>query len=176
MFNHITNKWYLIFRKKIRLAMIDLNVIQCLVVYLKSEVVKTGIIGDGQKGEATYNPYLMEYGWALLMNLCLHEESRGAAFSIAPDILTCVVQMLHTRPPRDVSTKNYNNSIAQKIEIAIVLGFLPNAGSPVRDEHFVQFTANPGYIQYGQTNPNSGDFGRNSCAGAFVLNPNLTVF
>ena len=98
------------FRKKIRLAMIDLKVIQSLVVYLKSELIKKGQVeveqGQNGCGDTMYNPYLMEYGWALLMNLCLHEESIGASLSTAPDILACVVQMLLSKPPRDVMRVN----------------------------------------------------------------------
>jgi hypothetical protein len=36
------------------------------------------------------------------MNLCLHEESRAATSSIAGDIISCVTQMLISRPSREV--------------------------------------------------------------------------
>jgi len=86
--------------------MIERKVIQWLVVYLKVEFVRNGgtdVVGnDSTQNGRYYNPYLMEYAWALLMNLCLHEESRQASTSIANDIVSCVTQMLLSKPTRDV--------------------------------------------------------------------------
>jgi len=90
-------------RKQMRLEMIQRNVIQWLVSYLKTEIVKKGLTDQNDNPELLFNPYLMEYGWALLMNLCLHEEAKPLCSIIAPDILTCVVQMLLCKPSKDVA-------------------------------------------------------------------------
>ncbi|ODM94924.1 LisH domain-containing protein ARMC9 [Orchesella cincta] len=42
----------------------------------------------------SFNNYLMEYAWALLMNLCLHDESIPSAQSVDYDFLHCIVTML----------------------------------------------------------------------------------
>ena len=87
-----------------RLEMIQRGVIEWLVSYLKSEIAKKGVASVDKNGnpEVIFNPYLMEYGWALLMNLCLHEESKAVCTEISSDVLTCVVQMLCSKPTKDV--------------------------------------------------------------------------
>jgi hypothetical protein len=93
--------------------MIELKVIQSLVVHIKSELVKQGLVNNVPKesAEAVYNQYLMEYSWALLMNLCLHDESRAPVLTVATDILTCVMQMLLSSPTRDVGLKSPSSPI-----------------------------------------------------------------
>ena len=89
-----------------RLGMIERKVIQWLAVYLKAELEKAQPPRVAQNGntEVTYNSYLMEYGWALLMNLSLHDEAKSASSDIPADILTSVVQMLLANPAPDVSS------------------------------------------------------------------------
>ena len=83
-----------------RLEMINRKVIQWLVTYLKTELARPE--GAFNLDSKYYNPYLMEYAWALLMNLCLHDESRPACSSIANDTISCVTQMLLSKPSREV--------------------------------------------------------------------------
>jgi len=87
-----------------RLGMIERKVIQWLGLYLKAELAKKQpprSLANGNP-DIAYNPYLMEYGWALLMNLCLHEEAKPVSSAYAAEILTSVIQMLHAKPAPDV--------------------------------------------------------------------------
>ena len=83
--------------------MISRDVIQWLVKYMKTELVRDEHnLKNGVNHNMAFNPYLLEYGWALLMNLCLHEESQEPSFIMGADILTCVVKMLVNHPSKDV--------------------------------------------------------------------------
>jgi hypothetical protein len=87
-----------------RLCMIHQRVINWLIVYIKSELAKVEKekLSDGEFFQ--FNPYLMEYGWALLMNLCLHEEAWESCNANGSDILTCAANMLLSIPRKDVIT------------------------------------------------------------------------
>ncbi|CAL8091711.1 unnamed protein product [Orchesella dallaii] len=68
----------------------------------KPQSVVTGSSNIGNNSNASrsdfygdsFNNYLMEYAWALLMNLCLHDESIPSAQSVDYDFLHCIVMML----------------------------------------------------------------------------------
>jgi len=55
----------------------------------------------------SFNNYLMEYAWALLMNLCLHDESIPSAQSVDYDFLNCIVTMLTNKSSLEVSSSRF---------------------------------------------------------------------
>lgn len=96
--------------------MIERKVIQWLAVYLKSELIKSQPPPETEENanvEVAYNPYLMEYGWALLMNLSLHDEAKPESSEVSSEILDSVTQMLLANPAPDViiQTQIANDSI-----------------------------------------------------------------
>jgi len=102
-------------KKNMRLAMIKARVINWLVVYIKGELAKVERekqqplpqppqpeTSEVNNNKEHFNPYLMEYSWALLMNLCLHEEAWDSCAAAGTDILTSAANMLISVPKKDV--------------------------------------------------------------------------
>ncbi len=84
MYDIDKNKLLISFRKSMRLFLIEHKVVHWLIMFIKKELheqeqsmANNNINNDKTTGvvQNCFNPYLMEYAWALLMNLCLHEES-----------------------------------------------------------------------------------------------------
>src|SRR5579863_3882478 len=96
------------FRKNVRLFMIEHKVIHWLVIFIKKELADQKKL-EGNMGirpnavdQGNFNPYLMEYAWALLMNLCLHDESWISCTENGPDLLNSACDMLQITQRKDV--------------------------------------------------------------------------
>lgn len=94
-----------------RLFMIEHKVIDWLVVFIKKELAEQGAMtknnNDAEREKQSndsesFNPYLMEYAWALLMNLCLHEEAWISCLENGNDLLCSACTMLQITPRKDV--------------------------------------------------------------------------
>lgn len=97
-------------RKSMRRYMIEHQVIPWLVKYVKTELERdlirsevsqmlTKENGNNNNSDTSYadtvfNTYLMEYAWALLMNLALHPEAIKSSLTVDFEFLYCIVTML----------------------------------------------------------------------------------
>lgn len=96
-------------RREMRLYMIEHQVIPWMVRYMKTELDSTEanssiskMIHLKSKNNNSPPPpepssYLMEYSWALLMNLCLHPESIQSSLKVDFEFLHCIITMLSCR-------------------------------------------------------------------------------
>ncbi|XP_021945041.2 lisH domain-containing protein ARMC9 [Folsomia candida] len=103
-------------KRSMRIFMIQHKVIDWLVMFIKKELDEqtTAVLAktsekDKSKNHndlstiGSFNPYLMEYAWALLMNLCLHEEAWTSCIENGADLIKCACTMLKVTPRKDLA-------------------------------------------------------------------------